>query len=1026
MLEVRLLGTVELLVGRAAFAVSPEKVRCLLAALAWDAGRPLSLDTLADRLWDSHLPTDPAGGVHSNISKLRRLLNNAAKGGGCPAPLILSRGHAYTLEVDPGIVDYHRFRRLTQRARDAAEHGDDVTALTLLTQAATLWAGDPLAGLRGEWASAARATLTDEHLAAAVTHAEVGMRMGHFAELVTDLAPLVAAHPTHQTLVARLMLALHGAGRQGEALARYRATRRTLDQHLGTAPGHELTELHAQILDGTPAERLVPRARNLAAKAPAPAPTPSRLPQLQPLVGREQDLADLVRAVTGSSHTRTVAITGTGGVGKSMLARHLAERLRDLFPEGQFLVSLHGFSATRQPLTAEGAVMEVLRAIGVPLTRLPADHEQRVDLWLRMLAERRYVIVLDNVAHADQVRQLIPADANSLLILTSRVNLSELPAVHQHGVGLLTIASAVELFQRLVGERAADQEIVREIVARTGYLPLAVEILATRFRSRAAWTLQHLAQRLSTTSSLIDEFHYKENDLTIHLALSYRALSTDHQRAFRLLGLHPGPRFDQFAAAALLGSPLRQSERALEALLDSHLIQEPGFESYAFHDLLGAFAASLAESESSTEERASAANRLTAYALCATDHADRLLYPHRLRLHFADLPPGPATGLSWNSPAQARRWLLNEQASLLAIQQRAVNDDNRADAFRLTHLLAGFLDAECFWVDSVRLHQAAAEFWHATGEQQAEVRALLDLAYAHQRGTQYPQADAITARALRLARAAHDVEGVAEALNQRGMRHAREGDQLIALELQHEALAANQRTGNQRQRDRIINNIGISFMHMGQQERAIAALDDALAGFHAAGNSRLSAQLLNNLGYAQSKSGDTATAHATFKRSLSTGTGVLSELEIAMIQNNLVATTRLPADLDQARTLQESALTTFRSAGDRWNQAEGMITLGNLHQRAEHPRMAAALHSEALTLASRIGADHKQAAALLGLGLAEAQLGHDESARRHLLAAADLAARIQAPVEEAQARTALAELRDHSNGNPKGEQHRAL
>ncbi|MFF7637829.1 BTAD domain-containing putative transcriptional regulator [Kitasatospora sp. NPDC008050] len=956
-------------------------------------------------------------------SKLRKALRTAAEDeGDGPPPPIIAHGHAYTLDADPGIVDYHRFRRLTQRARTAAEQGDDTQALAQLTQADALWTGEPLAGLRGDWADGARATLSGERLAATLTGIEVDLRMGHFTDLVPVLSQLVSAHPTDQTLVSRLMLALHGAGRQDDALARYRATRRTLDQHLGTTPGRELTELHARILAGTPAERLVPRARNPAAKAPEPVPAPSQLP---PLVGREVDLADLVRAVTSSGHARAVAITGTGGVGKSLLARHLAERLRDRFPEGQFLVSLHGFSVARQPLTAESALLELLRAIGVPLTRLPVAFGQRVELWLRMLTEHRYVIVLDDVAQAEQVRQLIPVTSNSLLILTSRVNLSDLPTVHQHGVGLLSMTSAVELFQQLVGERAAHQDVVRDIIARTDCLPLAVEILAMRFRSRASWTLQHLAQRLSTATSLIDEFHYKENALTVHLDLSYRTLSTDHQRAFRLLGLHPGPRFDQFAAAALLGAPLRQSERALEALLDAHLIQEPNVETFSFHDLLGSFAADLAESESSMEERTAAANRLTRFALCATDHADRLLYPHRLRLPFADLPPGPPAGLSWNSPAQARRWLINEQAGLLAIQQRAIADGNRIDAFRLLHLLAGFLDAECFWADAVPLHQSAAEFWHTTDQPQAEVRALLDLGYAHQRGTQYLQADASTTRALRLARAAEDVEGVAEALNQRGMRHAREGDQMVALALLEEALAANQDTGNQRQHDRIVNNIGISLMHMGQQDRAITALDDALAGFNAAGNSRLSAQLLTNLGYAQSKSGDTATAHATFKRSLSTGTGVLSELEIAMIQNNLVATTRLPAELDQARMLQESTLTTFRSAGDRWNQAEGLITLGNLHQRAERPHEAATLHREALALATRIGADHKQVAALLGLGLAEAQLGHDESARRHLLAACDLAARIKAPVEGVQARTALAELLDHRNGTRKAEHRRA-
>jgi hypothetical protein len=42
--------------------------------------------------------------------------------------------------------------------------------------------------------------------------------------------------------------------------------------------------------------------------------------------------------------------------------------------------------------------------------------------------------------------------------------------------------------------------------------------------------------------------------------------------------------FDPYTASALTGLPLDEAERALETLLDAHLLQEPSPDRYRFHD----------------------------------------------------------------------------------------------------------------------------------------------------------------------------------------------------------------------------------------------------------------------------------------------------------------------------------------------------------------------------------------------------------------------------------------------------------
>jgi DNA-binding SARP family transcriptional activator len=108
--EVRLLGPVELWSAGAAVDPGPARQRTVLAALAVDAGRLVPLGTLVDRVWGQDPPPGVRSGLYSYMTRLRRVLRPLG-------PQLLARPGGYLLDVDPGVVDLHQFRRLTQAAR---------------------------------------------------------------------------------------------------------------------------------------------------------------------------------------------------------------------------------------------------------------------------------------------------------------------------------------------------------------------------------------------------------------------------------------------------------------------------------------------------------------------------------------------------------------------------------------------------------------------------------------------------------------------------------------------------------------------------------------------------------------------------------------------------------------------------------------------------------------------------------------------------------------------------------------------
>jgi DNA-binding SARP family transcriptional activator len=189
--DIRLLGPVEVWAAGASLDMGPPQQRAVLAALAVDAGRPVFRDTLLDRIWSGRAPDGAASALYAHINRIRRAL--AALGTGEEPVRLARRSSGYALEVDPQEVDLHRFRRLALAARD--RHRPDDERVAMLRAALDLWRGEPLADLPGEWPARMRDSWEEERLDAAVAWAQAELRMGRPDEVIGPVRELVARHP---------------------------------------------------------------------------------------------------------------------------------------------------------------------------------------------------------------------------------------------------------------------------------------------------------------------------------------------------------------------------------------------------------------------------------------------------------------------------------------------------------------------------------------------------------------------------------------------------------------------------------------------------------------------------------------------------------------------------------------------------------------------------------------------------------------------------------------------------------------
>jgi class 3 adenylate cyclase len=254
-LDIRILGPLEVLEEGRVLELGGTKQRAVLAMLALDANRAVSLEQLAEGVWDGRPPESARKALQVYATQLRKVLGKDR---------LLTKGGGYLLRAEEDELDLARFERL----RDAGE----------LNAALALWRGRPLADLAELGFAHAEADRLEELRLACLEHRiERDLAAGRHAELVGELEALARAHPHRERFSAQLMLALYRSGRQAEALEAYQSARTTLVDELGLEPGRELRELHQQLLRQDPALDRPAAARPESRPARLPAPTSSVL-----------------------------------------------------------------------------------------------------------------------------------------------------------------------------------------------------------------------------------------------------------------------------------------------------------------------------------------------------------------------------------------------------------------------------------------------------------------------------------------------------------------------------------------------------------------------------------------------------------------------------------------------------------------------------------------------------------------------------------------------------------------------------
>jgi DNA-binding SARP family transcriptional activator/tetratricopeptide (TPR) repeat protein len=954
-LEFRVLGRVEVLREGVPVGLRGRRVLPLIAGLLLSSNRVVSVDTLAEIVWGPKSPASPQAGIHTAISRIRQRLGH---------DLIETVSSGYVMHVEADRLDLARFDRLLV----AADQSPDRDAVTALEEALSLFT----APLLGNVDSPVLHTevvpvLTEKYLAARERWAELCLRLGQNEAVAIELSKALHFHPFRERFVGQLMLALFRSGRRAEALAAFEALRLRLAEEFGADPGAEVQGLHLEILRAE--SEPVPSAH--AGVSPVPRQLPRNVMDFAGRVVETTLVADLL--TSDPELSPLVVIAGQGGIGKTTLALHVAHGLCPAFPGGQLYVDLRG--AGDHPSEAGEVLAGFLRSFGVASAAIPEAMDERAAMYRSLTADRRVLILLDNVACEDQVRLLLPGNAACGVIITSRTRLTGLADTHLVELDVLDEGTAATFLEHTVGaERlAAEPDETSALIRLCGGLPLALRIVGARLAAKRHWKLQRLVDRLGDVRGRLDELTFNDLDVRTSMTLSYQGLPRPAKAMLRRLALLDAPTIPSWAGAALMDVGIAAAGELMEELVDAQLldvveVEATGELRYRCHDLIRLYSRELAVAEEPAVERDAALARAFGawLALARRAHVESYGGDFTVLHGGAERRPPDDPAVQWMITKDPLVWLDAERAAICTVVRQAAAQGLDELCWDLAWTATTLFEVRGYFDDWHTTQDHALQAVRRAGNRRGEAATLTSLSSWLIFQQSYPEARAAGEEAIRLFAEVDDRYGHGLAERNVGLCDTMAGRPDLALHHYAQARQDLRDTRDLYMELTILRGMGEAYLELLDHDTAWRFLQEALTIAQNTDAVRSEAQIFRALG------------------------------EIHLRQSHF----------QEAQDSFEKVL-RFTDNYDRVGEIYGLIGLGEAQRGQGRLRRAESSLLLALASARRLRQPFLEARAMLHLGELSATQGRPDTATDYLHQSLAGFRRLAMPLWEARVNEAL-------------------
>ena len=669
-------------------------------------------------------------------------------------------------------------------------------------------------------------------------------------------------------------------------------------------------------------------------------------------VGREADLSALRMALIRDDSTTLYCLQGMGGVGKTVMAAHVAYQLKDHFVDGV--------------LWAEMDSSDVMTVLATFAAAFGLDVSQYVDLGSRsrvvreLLAHKRVLIVLDNVKSSKQVKPILPpTGACAVLITTRRHDLSIMRGSQRFVLGPFdeSKAESLALFSKILGQERVERERAHlsELAYLLGNLPIAVDIAAGRLAYEPGWSTSDFLNRVRHEQRRLRELSYDDQSVRASFNASYDGLSPGLRLFFAALGLFVND-FSVEAAAFVANVSLEDAQDFLRELFGVSLVQlgrqtEGKQVRYQLHLLLRDYARNQLDDDAVID-------RFVHYFLMQGEKNGRF------HLNY-----------DWD-----------QQQITVALNIALERQMNHA-------LVSGVNDVYPYW-ESHGLYETAVTWLKHANEMIATIddpRIALALSHHNgrlaQRQGEYIQAETQFEAALAIARDLKDEENLSHILRALGVLAARRGDYVLADAYYKEGLTLARALGYGSPVSNFLRGLGVQAYMQGNFARAEAFYEEGLALMWLRDvdeqHPRVMAGRLWGLGFLSREQKDYENAKTYFQQALETAKKSGHLEQMIVLQRSLAGLYWEQRDFDEASSYNQQAVKLSREIGHRWLLARSLREMGEIQFAQKQIVAADASFDELYELARIMQSQELIASALFGLARVTAVKGDPQLAVRY-------------------------------------------
>jgi tetratricopeptide (TPR) repeat protein len=666
-------------------------------------------------------------------------------------------------------------------------------------------------------------------------------------------------------------------------------------------------------------------------------------------VGRVSDLEELHTILKGQRSDAITGVTGTGGIGKTELAKMYAQKHRDGYPGGIFWASLKGSDWKE----AAERILAVVRPGADPAVFL--DEAKARDEVTKVLDRKEALLIIDDVSKAEEI---ITPKCSVLVTTRIRDVFGILPKQSIYPLERFKSSEGVSLLKNVLGATRVneDPEGATRLVDTLGGMPLALEIAAKHLSDTPDITFP---QYIGWVQGKVERLKIKDNpdkDVIASLALSLDLLEKEESgdkllALFEALSVCAESGFTSIAlgSAAGLSAIDQMALQQLVGKLHNRSLLEYSNESkcYSVHPLVRQVSEQRLKANRVREEEYRK-NHCTYFLHYAEAHAGSPLD----LIHEKD-------GL-WLAMVQTIQVGWEEEKLPLFLDRLStpfwghVGNDEYELGFR--YLVSSNLinmDAIGRSRDLIYLLESLFDKKTRLDEHSLEI-ILLSLASAYMQLGEYPKSIDLSEKALEIARRIGDIHGEGNALDNMGSAYMYLGEYRKAIDLHQEAVEKHRRIGDVRGQGRDLGNIGLAYVNLGEYRKAIDLYEKTLDLHRRIGDVRDEGNDLGNIGLAYANLGEYRKAIELSEKALEIDRRIGDVHGEGNDLGNMAFAYTALGEYRKAIELSEKALEIARRIGDVQNEGNALDKMGCAYMYLGEYGEAVNLFQKALETARRI------------------------------------------------------------------------